>query len=131
MDGFWKISALILIAMILTSAIGKQEKDIAMLLSMIACCMAAMIALSYLEPVLDLLRELETLGQMQDGFLGILLKAAGIALITELTAMICSDAGNGSLAKIMHIIGAAVILYLSIPLFQALLTLVREILGQL
>ena len=121
---------LVLLTVILSNAIGKQEKDIAVLLSMIACCIAAGTVISYIEPVLDFLRELEALGQLQEGFLGILLKAAGIALVTELTGMICSDAGNGSLGKTLHMLGSAVIMYLSIPIFRSLLTLIREILGQ-
>lgn len=131
MDGFWKITTIILLAMVLSNAVGKQEKDIALLLSMFACCAAASAAVSYLEPVMDFLRELEILGQLQEGFLGILLKAAGIALITELTGIVCTDAGNGSLGKSLQFLGSAVILYLSIPIFRTLLTLIREILGQL
>ena len=98
---------------------------------MMACCIAASIAVSYLEPVLDLLWELNDIGEMQDGMLGILLKVAGIALVSELAGMICSDAGNGSLGKTLQLLGSAAILYLSIPIFNTLLTLIREILGEL
>ena len=131
MDGFWKASAVVLITVILCLAIGKQEKDIAAILSMTACCIAAIAAVSYLEPVFDLLRELEEIGDIQSGTLGLLLKAVGIALVSELAGMVCSDAGNGSLGKTLQVLGSAAILYLSIPMFQALLTLIRDILGEL
>ncbi len=119
-----------LLTVILGLALGKQEKDIAVLLVMAACCMVCVITVSYLEPVLDLLRELESLGEMQGGMLGILLKAVGIALVSEIAGMICSDAGNGSLAKTLQMLSSAAILYLSIPIVQALLTLIREIRGE-
>ncbi len=122
---------MILIAVVLGLAVGKREKDISVLLTMAACCMTAMIAVSYLEPVLDFLWELESVGNIQKGFLGILLKAVGIALIAEVAGMICSDAGNGSLGKTLQMLGSVVILYLSIPIYNALLTLIREILGEL
>lgn len=122
---------MILIAVVLGLAVGKREKDISVLLTMAVCCMTAMIAVSYLEPVLDFLWELESVGNIQKGFLGILLKAVGIALIAEVAGMICSDAGNGSLGKTLQMLGSEVILYLSIPIYNALLTLIREILGEL
>lgn len=128
---FWKVAAAILITVVLGLAVGKQEKDIAVLLAMAACCMAGAAAVSYLEPVLDLLWELEALGQLQGGMLGILLKAVGITLVAETAGMICADAGNGSMGKMLQMLGSAVILYLSIPIFQAFLTLIREILGEL
>lgn len=131
MTEFWKAAAMILIAVVLGLAVGKREKDISVLLTMAVCCMTAMIAVSYLEPVLDFLWELESVGNIQKGFLGILLKAVGIALIAEVAGMICSDAGNGSLGKTLQMLGSVVILYLSIPIYNALLTLIREILGEL
>ena len=131
METFWKAAAIVLITVILGLAVGKQEKDIAALLTMTGCCLLGIFAVSYLEPVLDLLRELESVGQLQSGMLGILLKAVGIALTAEIAGMICADAGNGSLGKTLQLLGSAVILYLSIPIFQAFLTLIREILGEL
>ncbi len=129
MDGFWKAAAAILLTVILALAVGKQEKDISVLLSMAVCCLAGVVAISYLEPVVDLMRELGELGEVSGNTLGILMKAVGIALVSEIAGMLCSDAGNGSLGKMLQMLGSAAILYLSIPIFRGLLTLIQEILG--
>lgn len=131
MDDFWKAAAAVLLTVILSLAIGKQEKDISVLLTMAASCMTAVIAIYYLEPVLDFLRELETVGNLQNGLLDVLLKAVGIALVAELAGMACTDAGCGSLGKSLQLLASAAILYLSIPVFRTLLTLIRDILGEL
>lgn len=131
MTEFWKAAAAVLLTVILGLTVGKQEKDISVLLTMAVCCMVGVIALSYFAPVVDLIRELQTIGDLHDGTLGILLKAVGIALVTELASLICSDAGNGSVGKMLQMLGSAVILYLSIPIFNTLLTLLRDILGEL
>lgn len=131
MDTFWKAAAAVLLAVVLVPAVAKTEKDISVLLTMAVCCLVAAAALSYLEPVLDLLWELKALGDLSGEMLGILMKAVGIGLVAEIAGMICADAGNGSLGKTLQILASAAILYLSIPLFQAFLTLVQEILGQL
>ena len=124
------VLAWVLLAVVLGLSLGKQ-KDIGVLLTMAVCCMVAMIAISYLEPVLDFLRELETLGDLQGDMLGILLKAVGIGLVSEIAGLVCNDAGNGSLGKTLQMLGSAVILYLSLPIFTAMLELIREILREL
>ena len=127
---FWKAAAAALIAVILSLALGKQEKDISTILSMSVCCMVMVSALVYLEPVLEFLRELQEIGDLQGDFLGILLKALGIGLVTELAATVCADAGNESLGKTLHTLGAAVILYISLPVFRSMLDLLRKILEE-
>lgn len=131
METFWKAAAIVLLVSILGLTVGKQEKDIGAVLAMAGCCILGILTISYLEPVLDLLRELEALGQLQSGVLGILLKTVGIALTAEIAGMICADAGNGSLGKTLQMLGSAVILYLSIPIFRNFVSLIQEILGQL
>lgn len=128
---FWKATAAVLIAVVLGLALDKRGKDFSALLTMAVCCFAATIALAYLEPVLDFLWELEAIASVQGDMLGILLKAVGIGLVAEMAAMICTDAGNGSLGKQLQMLGSAVILYLSLPIFRSLLALIQEILGEL
>lgn len=127
---FWKAAAAALITVVLGLALGKQEKDISTMLTMAVCCMVTVAAVTYLEPVLDFLRELESIGDLQGDFLGILLKSLGIGLVAEIAGMVCTDAGNGSLGKTVQMLGGAVILYLSLPVFRSLLELIRKILGE-
>jgi len=129
MGQFWKATAAVLLTVILALAVGKREKDISLLLSMGACCLVGVVALSYLKPVIELVEELGQLGEVAGGTLEILLKAVGIALVSEIAGMLCNDAGNGSLGKILQMLGSAAVLYLSIPIFRSLLTLIQEILG--
>lgn len=131
MELFWKTVGAVLIAVILEVHLGKQEKDFSVLLTMTACCMGVAAALHFLEPVLQLLHEMETTAQLQDGALGILLKCTGIALVAEIAGLICRDSGNGSMGKMVQLLGNAGILYLSIPVVRMFLDLLQEILGEL
>ena len=58
-------------------------------------------------------------------------QAVGIALVAELSASICADAGNASLGKILQILGGAVVLTLSVPMFRTLMTIIWEMIGGL
>ena len=131
MDLFWKAAAGVLITVLLGLTVGSRSKDIGLMLSMAACAMVCILALTYLEPVLDFLQELESLGDLQGDMLRLLLKAAGIGLVGEISAMICADAGNSSLGKSLQLLGSACILCLSLPIFRSMLDLIQKMLGAL
>lgn len=128
---FWKALGLAMMALILTLVVGKREKDFALLVTLAACCALAGAAAEYVRPVLEFFRELEETAGLSSDMLGLLLKALGIGLVAEIGGAVCADAGNGSLAKQLQILGNAAIIYLSLPIFSSLLELVREILGAL
>ena len=128
MDTYVKALAGVLVALILYLVLSKQSKDFSILLTVLVCCMITVAAMYYLEPVITFLDKLETLGQLNSDMLSILLKAVGIGLLAEVTALICSDAGNAALGKTVQILASGVILWLSVPLFTSLIELVEEIL---
>lgn len=131
MELFWKAVSALLVTSVLGTMIARQEKDLSVLLTMAACCMGVVAAANLLEPVMDILRQLEVLADLQDGFLGILLKCAGMSLVTEIADVICRDSGSASLGKTLQILGNVSVLYLSAPLFTNILSLIREILYHL
>lgn len=106
-----------------------RSSQIGILLGLTACVMVAGAAAAYLEPVTALLDALQETGTLDGDMIAILLKAVGIGLVTEIASMICTDSGNASLGKTFQLLGTAVILWLSIPLFTGLLELIQEILG--
>ena len=131
MDDFWKTTALVLLTVILSLSFDKTERDISAVMGIVALCIAACTAVTILEPVLNYLVELQSLVHLPDDLISILMKAVGIALVAELSASICADAGNASLGKILQILGGAVVLTLSVPMFRTLMTIIREMIGGL
>lgn len=131
MDVFIKAVAGLLICSVLGVFLQKSNKDFSLLLILISSVMAAIAAMHYFLPVLEFFRELVTVGDLDPALYGILLKALGIGILAELAALVCSDAGNASGGKVLQILGCAVIVWISIPLFDNLLSLIREILGGL
>lgn len=131
MEPFWKAATLALIAGVLSLTLKNQDKEYAVLLSIAACLMVTAITVTYLNPVFAFLKELETLGDLRGDMLAILIKALGVGLASEIASMICTDAGNASLTKAIQFLGGAVILYLSVPMFSALMDLIQKIVGEL
>ena len=131
MDDFWKTTALVLLTVILSLSLDKTERDISAVMGIVALCIAACAAVTILNPVLNYLVELQSLVHLPDDLISILMKAVGIALVAELSASICADAGNASLGKMLQILGGAAVLTLSVPMFRALMTIIKEMIGGL
>lgn len=128
---FLQVCGAVLLTVILVLALKSNGKEVGTVLAVAVCCMTALAALNYLQPVLVFLQELEALGGLDNTMVETLLKVTGIGIITEVANLVCKDAGNESMGKSLQLLGTAVILYLSMPLFNALIELMQKILGGL
>ena len=84
--------------------------------------------LSLILPMISYIRSLidgVSLGEYGD----IIIKALGIALITQICADICRDSGEGSAAAGIELIGRLEILLLCFPMLERLLSSVREVMS--
>lgn len=131
MDIYLKVTAGILITAIMSVVLSKQSKDMALLLTLCVCAMVVLAAAAYLKPALTLAHKLVQIGQLNHQWLDILLKIAGIGLLSQVAGFVCNDAGNQSLAKALQIITTAVLLSISVPLLEEILSLLETILGEI
>lgn len=128
MDIFLKAAGGILVALVFYLILAKHEKDSSLILTVAVCTIVATAAFSYVKPVIGLMEKLQTLGNLDGQMLGVLLKAVGIALLSEIVSRVCNDAGNGAMGKTVQLLASCVILWLSVPLFTELMDIVEEIL---
>ena len=128
MDTFIKATGCVLIALIISLVLSKQGKDFSLLLTVLVCSTVSIAALSYLSRVIDFFERLQILGQLDPTLIKILLRSAGIGIIAEISALICTDAGNAALGKTLQILAGAVVLWMSVPLFTNIIELIEEIL---
>ena len=131
MDAFLQCCGAVLVAVVLILSLGGKGKDMAAVLALFVCCLTLLAAVRYLEPVVEFLNILVQTGNLDKSLVSVLLKAVGIGIVSEIAALICADSGNGSLGKALQILGTAVILWLSIPLFTMVLELIQTLLGEL
>lgn len=130
MELFWKGTAAVLLTVVLALSLTKDGDVFRLLLALAVSCMVAAVAVSFLEPVLSFLRQLQSVGGTDEQMLQILFKVAGIGMVGEIASLICADSGMASLGKALQILSAAVILWLSLPLLQKFLELAQDMLGE-
>lgn len=127
MNVFIKVIAGIMIVVVLSLTVSKH-KELSILLTIVACVMTVIAAISYFVPVIDFFKRLQTLTSLNTELISVLLKATGIGILSEVTCLICEDAGQASLSKALKILSSGIMLFLCIPLFTELMDLLSEIL---
>jgi stage III sporulation protein AD len=90
------------------------------------CAMALSVAL----PLITYLRSLYS-GGLSDGYDYVenVIKALGVAVLSQICADICRDLGEGSAASGVELIGRIEILLLCVPMLEAVISTVREVLA--
>lgn len=128
MEIFLKTVACALVILLLCLVLGKGSKDFYMILTTIGCCMIGIVAISYIQPVVTFIKELQLRANINTELFSTVLKSVGIALLCEICNLVCADCGNASVGRMIHLLGSGVILWLSIPLYNSLFTLIDKIL---
>lgn len=128
MDTVFRCSGAAMIAVVLILTIRRQNGEMALILSVMTCCMLLIAGLKLLQPVFAFLRRLQNIGQLDADMTAILLKSVGISLLSEIAGLICKDSGNEATGKALGVICTAAILYLALPVFDALLTILESVL---
>ena len=129
MNVYWKAAAGILTALILWINLNKSNKDVSVLMSLAVSVMAVIAASSILQPIVSFVKKLQGIGKLDSDLVSVVLKVVGVGIVTEIAVLICKDAGNESMGKTLQFVSAAVILWMSIPVFEKLLSLLDNILG--
>ena len=56
------------------------------------------------------------------------MESLGIGLLTQLTASVCADAGESTVARLIELCGSVLGIYTALPLLEAVLSLLRTML---
>lgn len=131
MNVLWKITAGILTAIILWININKSNKDTSILITMAVCAMAIMAAASFLQPVISFVNKIQGIGKLDKDLVTTILKVVGVGIVVEIAVLICKDAGNETMGKTLQFVSTGAVIWLSIPVFEKLLSLLENILSAL
>lgn len=116
-----KIAAVAVAAALCAVVVKEQAKGIGLALAMTAGALLLTMALGAVESVKDLMDELGELAGLSPAVLAPVIKTVGIAILTRIAAAVCRDAGEGGIAAAAETAGAALALWVSLPLLRAVL----------
>ena len=128
MDQICPIAAVSLIGSLSALFLKREVKELSLLLSIVTSVILLSLVTAGALEILSLLRQLAETAEISDALLAPMLKVLGIEVVTNLVANICRDAGEGGVASAVELTGAICALYTSIPVIQAVLILIEELL---
>lgn len=130
METAGKIAALACVTAVFAVMLRQRGQALSVLLSLAACIGVILLAAGFFQPILDAARKLQTLAGLGDELTEPLFKILGISLVTHLAAGVCTDAGEGSVARAVELAGGLLALYAGLPLLLAVLELVQQLLEE-
>ncbi len=85
-------------------------------------------ALSAIAPIIKYMQSLFD-GVSNDDYVISVLKALGIAVLTQISAEVCRDCGEGSAASGVELIGRLELVILCLPMIENIITSVGEVIS--
>lgn len=118
------VVGLLLCATMLAAVLRAQRPELAVGLSLAAGVLVAGLLLRQLLPLVGTLQRMLAQGGLPDSSLTVVFQAAGVCFVTQLAADTCRDAGETALAGKAELTGRVLLLLLTVPLFEQVLTLI-------
>ena len=107
-------------AVVMAIQIKAVKTEYALYLVLCAAFLIALLGMSRLEQILNMLDTISEYLNIRQVYLGTLLKMVGVVYIAEFASGICKDAGYSAIGTQIEIFGKLSILAVSAPVFVAL-----------
>ncbi len=130
MDTIFKIVSIALITCVACLIVKPIRSDFAIFISIVGGIIIIFYLLSYLSSIFNIFDNIFEISGINSSLYGIILKIIGIGYLTEFTASICNDTGNGSLGDKVLLGGKIIILVMALPIVTSILDIVMELLPQ-
>lgn len=127
MEDMLKIAAVAIISAICAVVVKKNVQELGMVLALLAGALILTFAFSTADGIRRVMDDLTELAGLSEGVLTPVIKTVGIAIITKISAEVCRDAKEGGLAAFVEIAGTATALFVALPLLEAVLDLISEL----
>jgi stage III sporulation protein AD len=127
MDMLIKAAALAVTGGVIGLVIKKNSPEMALLLTIAVAVAAMFMVASALKSVVEFVKSLADTAGLSPAVLTIVLKTVGIAILTKLSADVCRDAGQQSVATGIELAGAVAALCIALPLMRTLLDMIQSL----
>ena len=100
-----RVTALCLTGALLAVLLHRSGGELALLLSLAVCGVAAMVLIEPLEELRDFWEDAAAWGELPAELFTPLIKTVGIALLSRTGSDLCRDAGEGAIASVLETAG--------------------------
>lgn len=116
-------------AAFLSALVRRLEPGIAAFVSLSACAMMLLGLGDSLGNIVGAVRALTQSAQVDDAYIGMLLRIVGIAYAAQIGAQACRDCGAGGVAEHVELCAKVIILSICTPIFLSLVEMITGVLA--
>lgn len=128
MESIVKIAAIAISAALCAVVVKKQAPEFGVVLGLLAGAIILLASVPAFRSIKEIMESLADTAGVSPAVLTPVIKTVGIAIITKLAAETCRDAKEGGIAAFMETAGTAAALLVCIPLLEAVLSMLGELL---
>ena len=121
MSDIMKVAAAALAAAVCAVVVRKQAPELGMVLAVCAGAVILLYCSGAIRAAVGLMDKLVEVGGLSAQVVEPVMKTAGIAIVTRLSADFCRDAKEGGLASAVELAGTALALVAVLPLMSAVI----------
>lgn len=125
MNEIFTIVGVAIITSGLTVLLKQYKPEYAFGVILISGIFIFLLAIGFLKDIFSLISELTTLSGINGKNFEILLKCAGICIITKTAVELCTDCGQSSIASKVEFAGKILILSSAVPLFSEIIEIIK------
>lgn len=104
--------------LIITMTLKEHKKEYAIYVVIIGGSISLLYSMDTIKAIIDFVSEIALDSKYNNGFIRIILKITGIAILTEYAVSICKDLGENAIANKIDFGSKIIIISLSIPIIS-------------
>lgn len=107
----------------------RYNNEYGMYISIAVSVLIFAVILGALSPIFSLIEKLSEAAGTSSEYIAVLMKALAVCYITGLASDCCKDSGETAIAARIDFAGRIALLLISVPLFEAILEIVKELIN--
>lgn len=116
-----------LIGAALSLVIRNLRPELSMMIPVVISFTVVFCILPYLTAIINEVRSISAGAGIEQRYIDIVFKIIGVSYIASISAELCKDAGENAIAAKIELGGKLIIVFMSLPIVNRLLGIVREI----
>lgn len=113
----------------IATVLRQYNKEYGLYISLGATVVIMSVILYSLEPVFSFINELTDVSDINTEYINVLIKSLAICYMTSIASDSCKDCGETAIASRIDFAGKIALLLITIPLFEAILDIIKELLN--
>ena len=125
----FQIAAIGLAGTLLSLAVRSYRPEFSVYISIACGIILFMTVIAQFSDILSVVSDIFSRSGYANSYFPVLLKILAIAYLTDLISQVCRDAGENGIASMTEMAGKIFILYVSLPVFTSILSMIDILLG--